>query len=326
MKLSEAKELARVKLLLDEGVLSREEKSSLKAQYENELLFLKGNGLSEFYQEMEMTDKYIDAHTDKSESKDIIGLHSHSFYEILLITNGEIQYLINNKRYKVSKGDILVIPPGVSHKPLFLEKLVTPYERTVIWMNYNFVQSNIEMMKSIEEGHDLNHKIPHVIRTHGSQLNKFKRLISLLLEEKSSKLPGSEYSSIGIAIQLISHFIIYSSYKENELLESEDAALIDHIMTYIENNFVYNISLQSISNELRISETTINNTLRVQMDTSFYRLVTSRRLIEAKNYILKKVPLKQIPQLCGYNDYSVFYKAFIKEYGVSPSTYRNKDY
>ena len=53
----------------------------------------------------------------------------------LLCKSGNIHYLLGDKRFRVQQGDILLIPPGVSHQPLFPEPLREPYSRYVIWIN-----------------------------------------------------------------------------------------------------------------------------------------------------------------------------------------------
>jgi hypothetical protein len=42
----------------------------------------------------------------------------------------------------------------------------------------------------------------------------------------------------------------------------------------------------------------------------------------AKNLISAGKPLEQIYNLVGFGDYSSFYRAFKREYGISPSQYR----
>ena len=89
-----------------------------------------------FWKEIQMEDSCteirIQTNTDNTGH---VFLHSHTFYEILLCKSGNIQYLLGDKRFRIQQGDILLIPPGVSHQPLFPEPLKEPYSRYVIWIN-----------------------------------------------------------------------------------------------------------------------------------------------------------------------------------------------
>lgn len=42
-------------------------------------------------------------------------MHSHDFYEINITVNGEGMHYANHKSYKVSTGDVVVIPPEMYH-------------------------------------------------------------------------------------------------------------------------------------------------------------------------------------------------------------------
>ena len=44
-----------------------------------------------------------------------------------------MEYLVGAERFQVQPGDLLVIPPEVSHCPLLPEDLPQPYIRDVIW-------------------------------------------------------------------------------------------------------------------------------------------------------------------------------------------------
>lgn len=102
----------------------------------------------------------------------------------------------------------------------------------------------------------------------------------------------------------------------------EKTSLLDEILHYIETHLSDTISLSSIAEHFLVSQSAISHMFKKQMDVSFYQVVIQRRLIESKNLILAGVPLKAIPEQCGFSDYSVFYKAFVKEYGISPSNIR----
>ena len=57
-----------------------------------------------------------------------------------------------------------------------------------------------------------------------------------------------------------------------------------------------------------VSQSTVSQLFKKQLDTGFYKIVTQRRLIESKNLINSGFPLKEVAEQCGFCDYSVFTK------------------
>ena len=95
-------------------------------------------------------------------------------------------------------------------------------------------------------------------------------------------------------------------------------------MEYIEIHLAEKISLSDVAKAFYVSESTISQLFRKKMGVSFYRCVTQRRLIAAKNMILDGMILETVAIETGFSDYSSFYRAFKGEFGISPRQFRNQ--
>lgn len=277
------------------------------------------------YQELEMDSSFIDVHDDISYIKDKIPLHSHPFWEILLVKSGNPQYLIGDTRYQLRKNDIVLLPCGISHRPLFGEKLTEPYHRIVIWVNADFFKKCVSILYQSE--HELENSIPdlyYVTHPTGSFFYQIEQIFESLLYEKQHSRLGEELLCIGLFEQLLTIFYRILHYQDAPPLRPEKADLLDEILDYVENHLSQPISLKCVSEKFHVSPSAISHLFKKQMDSGFYRVVIQRRLIESKNHIIAGVSLNEIPDLCGFSDYSVFYKAFKKEYGISPKEFKNK--
>lgn len=275
------------------------------------------------YHELEMDHSSIDIHEDTNDTKDVVSLHSHSFYEILLCKSGNLQYLIGDTRYQLQKNDLVFLPPGISHCPILTDHIKDPYRRIVLWVNSDFQSELNTIIKETCKDNDFSiSHMPNIIRLSGTLFYYVDNLIEQLLLERNNCLPGNELSCIGLYIQLFAFLYRTSCTYSTIAPKPEKKELLDNIISYIENNLSEDISLKSISSHFLVSQSSISQLFKKQLDLSFYRVVTQRRLIEAKNLIFEGIPLKEIPERCGFSDYSVFYKAFIKEYGISPRQFR----
>ena len=111
-----------------------------------EVLREEGMDLQNFYQELEMSDPMVETHRDVSFSNAHLNLHSHTFYELLFCTNDcGAEYLVGADRYRLQKGDIVFVPPGISHRPLLPEDMKEPYHRYVLWISQEFVDQLVGM-------------------------------------------------------------------------------------------------------------------------------------------------------------------------------------
>ncbi len=97
-------------------------KLSQNPELKKQLLGFMSSDNRNFYQELEMDSPYVNTHKDVSYAPENLQLHSHSFFEIIYCESGNIQYLIADKRYRIHAGDIILVPPSISHRPLFYEK------------------------------------------------------------------------------------------------------------------------------------------------------------------------------------------------------------
>lgn len=252
-----------------------------------------------------------------------VSLHSHTYYEILLSKSGSIQYLLGDKRFRIKQGDILLIPPGVSHQPLFREPLKEPYSRYVIWIN------DVYWKQQCEEFPDLNFAFEQC-RKRGSYLLRSTRATwaglfsaaSLAFKEAREQKLGWAYCSRTLLISLMAHISRTYYYQDLQLPPAEKSVLADDIFFFIDEHLSETLTLERVARHFLVSPSTISHTFQKNMQVSFHQCVIQRRLVAAKNGILSGIPLKIIWERCGFPDYSAFYRSFKKEYGISPGEFK----
>ena len=287
----------------------------LTHQEVQQLLRERGLSAGNLYQEMEMDSAYVDAHEDISTSRDEVQLHSHTFYELIYCHSGSLDYLVGTQRYRLQRGDIVIIPPGISHRPLFLDLLTEPYRRMVLWISCNFAASFSRLFPIFQQKSD-----HYLVRTAGTQWESLEQYFRATVQEARQKELGWEAA---MAAQTELLCVALSRARANlPPPQSEQRELLDEIMLYIEHHMTEKISLERAAQSFHVSESTISQLFRKRMDISFYHFVTQRRLIAAKNLIQTGASLEQAAADVGFGDYSNFYRAFRREYGITPASYR----
>lgn len=86
-----------------------------------------------------MKENFKISHTREKYTKPIL-FHSHDFYEVYFFGDGKVKYYIEDEVYALTKGDILIIPPGKLHRPVIEKNL--PYERHVLWIYGSYVYNS----------------------------------------------------------------------------------------------------------------------------------------------------------------------------------------
>ncbi|WP_455500377.1 AraC family transcriptional regulator [Gemmiger sp.] len=274
-----------------------------------------------FYQEIEMDDPLVQTQEDVSTTTDVVGLHSHTYYEIIFIRSGNLQYLIGTRRYRIRRGDVLLIAPGVSHRPLFLEQLQEKYARVVIWISPECV----ELLRAHWPGLSGLSEIPCMLRTAGlaaDRITAYETAFRRGVREYTAAEPGWEAAVFANTLQIL--VSLQRDFGKGAVTQpdAEKRELLDEIMSYVEDHLAEHITLEDTALHFHVSAGTVSRLFRKRMKISYYRYVTQRRLIAAKTLIKQGVVLEEVAETVGFSDYSGFYRAFKHEYGISPAKFK----
>ena len=268
------------------------------------------------YQELEMSSRFVNTHRDVSYSNATVSLHSHQYTEILYCrTSANVEYLIGSNRYRLQKGDIVFVPPGVSHRPILPEKLTVPYERDVLWISQEFAEYLSAMFP--DDAMELrDHSIP--IRTAGTRWEFLGDLFRTGVLEEEQKRPGWNAVVIGNTMTILAHMRRAYIERSAGTMKAEKPELLDRITAHIERYYASHITIDDLARRFYVSNSTISHLFKQKMGVSIYRYITQRRLIAAKTLIIQNLPLEEIARQVGFSDYSTFYRAFKQEFGISP--------
>ena len=298
--------------------LSRMEWSYTEEGYREVMDQLREMGFdpTKLYQELEMSSKYVNTHRDVSYNNTSVSLHSHNYIEILCCrTSAGVEYLIGSDRYRLQKGDIVFVPPGVSHRPIMPEKLTVPYERDVLWISTEFMETILRMFPD-EMALERDHRAP--IRTAGTRWEFLEDLFRQGVLEEEQKRPGWETAVMGNTLLIFTYMKRMYIERSAGTMKAEKPELLDRITAYIEENYAAHITVDDLARRFYVSNSSISHTFKQKMGVSLYRYITQRRLIAAKSLIAQRVPMEEISLRVGFVASSTFYRAFKQEFGISP--------
>lgn len=254
-----------------------------------------------------------------------VTLHHHDFYEIYFFLSGEVKYMIEGKIYKLLPGDIVIINSNELHQPLF-EDSSKSYERIVLWIDKEFVKSlstGKTNLAACFESPELNSR--NVLRLPLEAQQSLRLAFMKLLNSTGSKGFGSDICSkiyVSDILIMITQMLIEKEKVTQQIrVSTKNDALIQSVIAFIEENLNGDISLDSIASEFYISKFYLSRVFKAHTSTTIHRYIVQKKLINAKELILKNLPLTEVYKRVGFGDYCNFFRAFKAEYGITPKEF-----
>ena len=193
------------------------------------------------YQELEMSSRFVDTHRDVSQGGDGVQLHSHTFYEMIYCTGGSTQYLLGTQRYRLRHGDIVLIPPGVSHRPLLAEKMADPYRRCVVWFSQEYVESVRPMWPEL-----LKNQRFGVLRTANTRWEGMAKLFEAGCGEAARGAPGWQAVVCATTLELLVNIARALEDVDRPTPPAEVPDLFDRLNLFIEEHLAQDVTLEKI--------------------------------------------------------------------------------
>lgn len=252
---------------------------------------------------------FYNHYTYTTPRSDAISMHIHDDYEILYIVSGDLTHIVEDRKYKLKKDDLIIVRPYNYHY-IQIDDSVN-YERYNILFNPSqLAVNNINLLP--ENTNVLNCKHLPVIKElfrktdyYSSNLSKqdFEKTLSIMLSELIYNLSFAN-----------------ASYKTYEISNP----FIKKAIEQINNNLFTAKSIREIAEELSISESYLYRIFKEELYISPLRYINEKKLRFARQLLLSGEKPYNIYLECGFSDYTSFYRNYKKLFGHPPSSENNK--
>ena len=239
-------------------------------------------------------------------------LHTHERAELYYFVSGTGVFHIEGNDYPLQSGDLLVMQSAESHY-IELDK-TAPYERIVLHFDLN-------VLDSIDPSGLL--RKPFLDRQPGKQnLYPAERFRGGSCEHYFHTMmnpnPDPRVSIFAGLIPLLCELCrLQRDSEQAPTLEQDSAAY--RIIQYLNENMETNISMEDICQKFYLSKSQLCRIFREATGVTVKQYLNAKRLVQAK----QRIDAGELPTYvylrCGFNDYSSFYRAYVKYYGVSPT-------
>lgn len=135
-------------------------------------------------------------------------------------------------------------------------------------------------------------------------------------------------SLFGTALEMLKYLkglleVKYNTEQERMLPKAQNRTF-KPIFKFVNDHYLDDISLQSISKEFDINANYVSQLFKRELGTTFTEHLTNLRIDYAcKLLATTALPLNEISEKSGYDDYFYFSRIFKKVKGITPSSYRD---
>lgn len=230
----------------------------------------------------------------------------HYEYEILLFEEGDVSYVIENKRYLLQPYDLLIIPSAKYHfADIHSEK---PYKRFVVDFSHDYVNGRLlqEVFSQAQYFHL--EKASEIVRLF-EQMRSFAQQKEDSYNELACKTLLTEVLLQILRLQRSCHS------PEDTVSESVCSAVVE----YINQNLTTVSTLDEIANHFFTSKSSLSHQFKQTMGISPMKYIKNKRLLLAQSLLKEGRKPTEIFTLCGYKDYPTFFRAYRSHFKKAPS-------
>ena len=243
--------------------------------------------------------------------------HYHQNPEMFYVLRGNLDIKIDEKVYKMSSGDIVLINANKRHTVIGNDELLGARFEIDFHLLAEYMGS-MQLLFWCNTVADRNHAY-----------SKLRRLLDRILtryfekEEKSALYLNALYFET--LYVLTSNFLVKADDIRLNLEDSQDRMRVRQIQNYVQANYQSQISLNDLADRLYLSNAYLSKYIKKNLGMTFMEYLNNVRLFHAVDELMySDKNLTHIAYDNGFPTSASFTKVFRDVYNESPSEYRKK--
>lgn len=273
------------------------------------------NHPDKFFKIEKMEDHYDDV------SGTIDEPHSHDFYTIIWLNQGNGSHTIDFKKYSLAENQIYFLNPGQVHQIATDNRP----EGWVLSFSVDFLILNnipLSFIENINLFRPYNESPP--LRISSSLSAQLQSLVEDMISYFENSLPFKN-EALGAQLRLL---LIYCNTECNlpQPLESNESCILVDFRRDVENEFRISHKVGEYAEKLSITPKYLNEVIKGSLGYTAKEYILDRIIIEAKRLLLhSEMSAKQIAYELGFKE-AVHFSAFFKKItGLTPIMFKDSN-
>lgn len=234
--------------------------------------------------------------------------HYHTEYELLYMLSGDAFFVFKGRKYHMTPRCLQVVKPGEYHHIEVMPN--TPYERIVI--RFSEADMPAPLRPPVKELMPLYNTIN-------------PELIDVLLELETiiRMMKGQVMiNSLVSALNILLGYLVSGHDTPKKPIASNDK--LKTILSYIDGNITELNTIEDVCKGLYISKTALSKVFSSHLSTSVMEYIRTQKCMKAQSLLLSGAKASEVYITCGFNDYSSFYRNYLKIFGEPPSKHSKR--
>lgn len=241
-------------------------------------------------------------------------VHTHIIFQVCLLLTGRCIYHVEGSEYPMLPGDVVVTFPQEVH---YIEVMKDqPCERMMLSFGPAF-------FKALDPEHTLH---PPFVNREPGQLNHFPAhsFPDLDFAGHFNAMTSNGTDRITIITHMMQLFRdLNIAFDRRTAIDSPKETLENRVIRYINRNLRRNLSIDMLCDEFYISKAQLYRRFKKATGTTVTKYIETKRMLSARQMILENERITKICTECGFQDYSTFYRAYLRYFGHSPREERH---
>ena len=229
--------------------------------------------------------------------------HLHKEIELIYVKEGSAIAYADKNSYKLKKGDLFLSFPNQIHyyTNSVGEFLISIFNSSILFEMKEFMYNHIPK--------------DNVVSLRGTPLENMMNDVAEISGKYQNTIKG------GLINQIFG--LIMPQFRFDPQIKTDNSTL-KHILSYCEENFSSDISLDTLSEVLHLNKYHISHLINEKLGMNFRDYINTLRINEACDLISETdKKITEISEEVGFGSIRSFNRAFIKTFKKTPLEYRN---
>ena len=237
-----------------------------------------------------------------------IPTHTHNICEILLVTKGKVTYVVEGKKYSVSKNSLIISRPLEAHA--IIPDGPQEYERYDILLDET--KYGAQIFQQIPKNID-------VINVNGNEMvcGLFKKM-EYYCANADGEILQTQLQNLTVEVL---YNIVLISQKESISNTGTANPVIMQAIRFINDNITEPLPIETICDALYITKSHLHRLFLTHLNTTPKKYIMLKKLRMAQAEMQAGSHPTEVAARYGFGNYATFYRNYKEHFGTVPSDY-----